>query len=226
MPIPNWVCTFRQLTNTGEALTSPSSVLTFPINPEAYSIDAGRGLEEVSIIGHRDIPRMGSRRLNKLTFDALLPGSYDPSLCNYEDIPKSTDAEARLRRWAQGRPLLAPLRVTIAGLYTDTMVLTDCRTSTRPAEEDGDIWVSLSLTQWVVIRPRSWSYARPVRRPPATSSNAIRYTIVSGDTLWGIARRFYGQGSEWRRIWERNAPMTSGNPNLIYPGEVVIVPKK
>lgn len=225
MATPRWVCTFRQLTNTGAL--HPTYYLTFPINPERYTIDAGRGVEELSIVGYRDIPRIGSRRLNKLSFDAWLPGRYDPSICNYSPIPKSTDAVGRLRRWSQGSSVdaLYPLRVTIAGLYTDTMVLTDCVTTTEPNEERGDLHVSLTLVQWFEVKPKAWSYGRPARKP-TTSSNAVRYVIKPGDTLWGIAKRHYGSGAEWRRIWDRNKPMRSGNPNLIYPGEVILIPKK
>ena len=44
-----------------------------------------------------------------------------------------------------------------------------------------------------------------------------RYYIVRpGDTLWGIAFKFYGNGLEWRRIFESNKDKIN-NPNLIRP---------
>lgn len=223
---PRLVPTFRQLTATGAL--HPTYYLTFPINPESYQLEAGRGIEEVPVVGYRDVPRIGSRRLNKLSFTALLPGRYDASLCNYgPTIPKSVDAEARLRRWSQGSQVdpLYPLRVTIAGFLTDTMVLTELVTEHRANEERGDIWVTVTLVQWFDLKPKAWSYARPARKP-AKAGTATRYVIQSGDTLWAIAKKHYGSGAEWRRIWERNKPMRSGNPNLIYPGEVILIPKK
>lgn len=222
--VPRWVPTFRQITPSGEL--HPSYFLTFPVNPERYRIEHGRGLEELSIIGYRDVPRLGSRRLDKISFTALLPGSYQDGICNYEDIPSSHFAYNRLRRWSQGSgvDILYPLRVTIAGLYSDTMVLTDVTLETQPNEETDDLWVTVSLVQWFDLKPKAWSYARP-NRQPARLTSAKRYTVVSGDTLWGIARRHYGKGTEWRRIWEANKPMTSGNPDLIYPGEVILLPK-
>lgn len=52
------------------------------------------------------------------------------------------------------------------------------------------------------------------------------YTIVKGDTLSGIAYAAYGVGKRWRDIWEANKnSLRSGNYNLIYPGEVINIPK-
>lgn len=48
------------------------------------------------------------------------------------------------------------------------------------------------------------------------------YTIRRGDTLWGIAKSKYGSGGLWSEIWNNNkGNLRSGNPNRIYPGEVI-----
>jgi len=52
-----------------------------------------------------------------------------------------------------------------------------------------------------------------------------KYTIVKGDNLTHIARAAYGNGREWRRIWKANSSvLRSGDPNLIFPGEVINIP--
>ena len=51
------------------------------------------------------------------------------------------------------------------------------------------------------------------------------YTIVKGDNLSHIARAAYGNGRDWRRIWKANqSVLRSGDPNLIFPGEVINIP--
>lgn len=47
------------------------------------------------------------------------------------------------------------------------------------------------------------------------------YTVVSGDTLWAIAERFYGDGSKYPKIAEVN---NIANPDLIYPDQVLYIP--
>jgi prophage tail gpP-like protein len=51
------------------------------------------------------------------------------------------------------------------------------------------------------------------------------YTIVKGDTLWDIAAIVYGHGRKYTIIWDANkSALRSGDPNLIYPGEVLWLP--
>lgn len=51
-----------------------------------------------------------------------------------------------------------------------------------------------------------------------------QHTVVSGDTLSGIARQFYGDANQWPRIFEANRDQIA-NPNLIFPGQVLRVPQ-
>jgi prophage tail gpP-like protein len=59
--------------------------------------------------------------------------------------------------------------------------------------------------------------------PKATPG--IPYTVVAGDTLSGIAKQAYGDGNRWREIFEANSTvLKSGDPNIIFPGEVITIP--
>jgi len=60
--------------------------------------------------------------------------------------------------------------------------------------------------------------------PKATPG--IPYTIVPGDTLSDIANQAYGEARRWREIWAANQfVLRSGDPNLIFPGETITIPK-
>ncbi len=50
------------------------------------------------------------------------------------------------------------------------------------------------------------------------------YTVVKGDCLWNIAKKFYGSGNQYSRIYNANKDQIK-NPNLIYPGQVLTIPK-
>ncbi|BBY97626.1 LysM peptidoglycan-binding domain-containing protein [Mycolicibacterium fallax] len=58
---------------------------------------------------------------------------------------------------------------------------------------------------------------------PAPAPAAPRtYTVVSGDTLWAISERFYGDGAKYQRIADASG---IANPDLIQPGQVLTIPE-
>jgi len=61
----------------------------------------------------------------------------------------------------------------------------------------------------------------PAPPPPAAPPAARTYTVVSGDTLWAISERFYGDGSKYQVIADASG---IANPDLIYPGQVLTIP--
>jgi nucleoid-associated protein YgaU len=61
----------------------------------------------------------------------------------------------------------------------------------------------------------------PAPAPPPAPLAARTYTVVSGDTLWAIAERFYGDGSKYQVIADASGV---SNPDLIHPGQVLTIP--
>ena len=57
---------------------------------------------------------------------------------------------------------------------------------------------------------------------PGEMSNM--HAVVSGDTLWGLAEKYYGDGKRYPEIFEANKPMLK-DPNKIFVGQVLRVPK-
>ena len=62
-----------------------------------------------------------------------------------------------------------------------------------------------------------------LRKPlPRSQSQAARtYTVESGDTLWAISERFYGDGNKYQIIADASG---IENPDLIQPGQVLTIP--
>lgn len=52
---------------------------------------------------------------------------------------------------------------------------------------------------------------------------ATYHTVESGDTLWAVAKKHYGNGSKYTAIFEANKPMLA-DPDKIYPGQVLRIP--
>jgi nucleoid-associated protein YgaU len=52
-----------------------------------------------------------------------------------------------------------------------------------------------------------------------------KHVVVSGDTLSGIAKKYYDDAGKYMKIYEANKDVIGDNPDLIKPGMELIIPK-
>lgn len=62
-------------------------------------------------------------------------------------------------------------------------------------------------------------------RPAAAAATKTTYTVVRGDCLWNIAKKFLGSGSRYMEIYNANKSTIGSNPSLIYAGQVFTIPQ-
>lgn len=65
---------------------------------------------------------------------------------------------------------------------------------------------------------------KPEEPAQPTVDPATVYTVTKGDSLWKIAKNFYGNGAKWNVIYEANKD-TVKNPNTIYVGQQLVIPQ-
>lgn len=70
---------------------------------------------------------------------------------------------------------------------------------------------------------------RPSTPPPATPTpHGKVYTVQPGDNLYVIAKaNGFGSGDlNWKPLYEANKKVIGSNPNLIHPGQKLVIPSK
>lgn len=128
------------------------------------------------------------------------------------------------------------VRVTIAGVdvtpdiikdllsvsYTDNEE--DAADDLRLAIADADcIWLTQYLNA-VVDAAASEGIEMPSSGGGSSGgSSGTTHTVATGDTLWGIAATYLGDGSRYMEIYNANTDKIS-NPNLIYTGQNLVIP--
>jgi len=57
----------------------------------------------------------------------------------------------------------------------------------------------------------------------AAAAGARTYVVKSGDSLSKIAKELLGDAKRWPEIYEANKALIGDNPNLIHPGQTLVI---
>lgn len=64
---------------------------------------------------------------------------------------------------------------------------------------------------------------KSVNSTPSSDNAQRTYTVKKGDCLWNIAKKYYGDGSKYKKIYDANTKKIA-DPKLIYVGQVFVIP--
>jgi nucleoid-associated protein YgaU len=96
-------------------------------------------------------------------------------------------------------------------------------------DEKNQIWNALkSVPDWqkevvadIKVRADAVHATQPISAPGGAANT---YTVQAGDTLSGIAKKFYGHANEYMEIFNANKDQLS-DPDMITPGQVLKIPQ-
>jgi LysM repeat protein len=87
-----------------------------------------------------------------------------------------------------------------------------------------DFGNSLKVSTTTTSKKVEVAEEKKVESPKPATSTARTYTVKKGDCLWNIAKKYYGSGAQYTKIYNANRGVIGSNPNLIYPGQVLTIP--
>ena len=202
-----------------------------PVNPEQVEISSVLAIEKYEILKLGQVAVPAHMELKEYRFECELP--YKP-LRYVETSGGFKNADFYLRLFEKWRKNKTPVRfIASNGIGDDinTLVLIEELTITERAGEEGDKYVSFQLLEYrefgkkaVVVATPTVAVAKKEEPAPAVNPKSNGTHVVQpGDTLWAIAKKYYGNGAQYTKIFNANKDKIK-NPNLIYPGQKLVIP--
>lgn len=201
-----------------------------PVNPESFEISSPFSINSVQVASLGEIPIPGERGLKSVSFSSFFPAKYSASYCEYEGFSKPHEWVAQIEKWRDTR---FNIRFIVTGTPISIPVfVTEFTIEPERAGSPGDVYYSLTLTEFkspsvriIEDKKQPVTVAADVR-PPAPKPTPKSYTVVRGDSLWKIAAKpsVYGKGADWSKIYNANKSLIGKNPNLIRPGQKLVIP--
>lgn len=202
-------------TDTGQAVT-------LPVTPQSYPMEAGRAVERLDMAQTGQIALPGLRSLFTGTLEFMLPAQSYPFLTAGAVAEPPYYIEL-LTAWSRDANVC---RYIVTGTGVNIPVLLG---ALEYGEKDGtnDVYCKLPLYEYryleeAKVEQVTQNSGRAVdgENQPQTAGS---YTVVKGDSLWAICKKFYGDGSLAYKLATANGV---SNPNLIFPGQVLTLPDK
>lgn len=214
--------------------------LTLPINPEELTINRNATNANIDIIGLGKATRKGDPELETIEISSFFPaeGSYwytgvKPKTCVefIDTIWKTDNVNNNVAKLVTlGLPINLNMYFVIESFDYD-----------HKAGEEEDIYYNLSIKKYVpfgaktvktqltgLAAARTASTTSQAKAATSNSNNSSSgtgtYTVVRGDCLWNITKKYTGNGARWNELYEINKAVVGNNPNLIYPGQVLTLP--
>lgn len=196
--------------------------LVMPVTPGRYQWTVGKRMETININELGDVYRPGGLTRFSGNFDFLLPAQDYP----WMEAGSRADPQYYLdylNAWARDDKTV---RMVITGTEINVLVYIE---DVAQGETDGtgDRYVTVAVREYCDLEAVEVAAAGGTqnngRATDASSGKTQSYTIVSGDTLSVICRRYYGKSSAkyYNALAKYNGIK---NPHLIYPGVTIQIP--
>ena len=191
--------------------------ITLPVTPESYNVSTEMSVQVIDVyeLGQYAAPTYPT--LQTIKIECLLPSSARSYCVSYTE-------QSALVKWLDARlKEKTRLRYIVSGTAVNVPVYL---VGLAYGEKDGtnDLYATLTLREYRTLSAPevlAGTGDTGARETSPQQTAAGTHIVKSGDTLWAIAKKYYGDGSLCYKLAAYNGIK---NANLISVGQVIRLP--
>jgi nucleoid-associated protein YgaU len=211
--------------------------IQLPVPPSDLTIKMKNQNKTITLINEGEVNVLKLPGLTEISFDILLPQVQYPFAVYPNGFQPATYYLDKFEQLKTNKKVFQFIvsRVLPNGtpLFDTNFKVTLEDLQFKESSKNGfDLTYTLKLKQWRDYGTKTTALPIGTGTKAATPTNTRQsgpspsqgtYTVVKGDCLWNIAKKYYGSGSKYTAIYNANRDKIQ-NPNLIYPGQVLTLP--
>lgn len=202
--------------------------IQLPVLPSSFEVKNGSQNDSVNLTNLGEITIMQSRSALEFRFSSFFPAAKFPGL-QVSTLTKPLTLIQKINTWKASK---TPIHFIVTACGIDIYVTIEDFNYSEQGGDVGTYQYSMTLKEYREISVRQVNtdienQSAQVEKGETRIDNTVKpktYTVKSGDCLWNIAKQYYQNGAEYQKIYEANKETIGGNPNLIYPGQVLTLP--
>lgn len=215
--------------------------MLLPITPSKLSLKVKNMNKTVTLINEGEVNIIKTKGLREFSFEFLLPFTD----YSFAAVSRAKKQKHYLDKLNQLKINKRPFQFVVKrpkGFKTNIKVTLEDLNITEDAQEGRDIKVSVTLKEYRHYGTKKVVFVQPPapatgeakqeekreeakiteNRDASTAQKPKTHIVKRGDTLWGLAKRYYGNGSLYPKIVSANPKIK--NPNLIIDGWELVIP--
>ncbi|MBE6022766.1 MAG: LysM peptidoglycan-binding domain-containing protein [Cellulosilyticum sp.] len=197
--------------------------IRLPVIPSSFEVSIPHQNTTVNITNLGEINLIGKTGLISMTIESFFP-NQQYSFCLYSGFLKPYEYIKQLLKWKDSGK---PIRVIVTGTPINYVMAIESLTYSE-VDGTGDVYFTLELKEYKFISTstvRTTTTKNGTTLTTPTTSREVKspstsYIVKQGDTLWLIAKKLTGEGSNYRAIVQKN---NITDPDKIYVGQKLVI---